>query len=101
MRFSADPAVLNGDADNRRLAFDALVSAEAGLERLLDSPGGRQALVHRFDSFRLVQGGKAAVTIMGKTLVVSFAPSAGVAGHASSREVALQLGKVLQIAEAG
>jgi hypothetical protein len=34
-------------------------------------------------------------------LLVSYAPAAGAVGRASSRAVALQLGKMLQIAEAG
>jgi hypothetical protein len=50
---------------------------------------------------KIVQGGKPGVSVAGKTLVVSYAPSAGAAGRASSREVALQLGKMLQVAEAG
>jgi hypothetical protein len=101
LRFAADPAVLAGNDETRRLAFDALVSAEAGIERLIATPGGRQALVRRFDAVRIVQSDKPVVMVQGKTLVVSFAPAAGAAGRASSREVALQLGKMLQIAEAG
>jgi len=101
LRFAADPAVLNGGGDDRRLAFDALVSAEAGVERLIATPGGRQALTRRFDTIRLVQSDKPGINMSGKTLLVSFAPGGGVAGHASSRQVALQLGKMLQIAEAG
>jgi hypothetical protein len=101
LRFSVEPAVLTGTDDNRSLAFDALVSAEAGIERLIATPGGRQALMRKFDMVRIVQGGKPGVSVAGKTLVVSYAPSAGAVGRASSREVALQLGKVLQIAEAG
>jgi hypothetical protein len=101
LRFSAEPSVLAGTDDNRSLAFDALVSAEAGIERLLATAGGRQALARKFDMVRLVQGGKPGISVAGKTLVVSYAPSAGAAGRASSREVALQLGKMLQVAEAG
>ena len=101
LRFAVDPALLNAGDDQRRLAFDALVSAEAGIERLMAAPGGREAFTRRFDTIRLVQGDKPGVTVSGKTLLVSFAPADGVAGHASSREVALELGKMLQIAEAG
>ncbi len=101
LRFAADPAVLNSGDDNRRLAFDALVSAEAGVERLIAAPGGREKLTGRFDTIRLVQSDKPGVNISGRTLLVSFAPAAGLAGHASSRQVALQLGKMLQIAQAG
>jgi len=101
LRFAADPAILNGSDGSRRLAFDALVSAEAGVERLIASPGGRQALTRRFDTIRLVQSDKPGINMSGKTVLVSFAAGGGVAGHASSREVALQLGKMLQIAENG
>lgn len=100
LRFVIDPAILSGSDEDRRLAFDALVSAEAGIERLLASPGGRDAL-KRFTTLRLVKGDKPAITMAGKTVVVSFAPAAGVEGRASSREVAMELGKLLQVAEAG
>jgi hypothetical protein len=101
LRFSADPGVLAGSDDHRGLAFDAMVSAEAGIERLMATPTGRQALTRKFDMVRIVQGDRPGVTVSGKTLLVSYAASAGAAGRASSREVALQLGKMLQIAEAG
>jgi hypothetical protein len=98
LRFTADPAALSGDPG---LAFDALVSAAAGIEKLIATPGGRIALTRKFDTVRLVPGDKPGVLVSGKVLVVTFAPGAGAAGRASSREVALQLGKMLQIAEAG
>ena len=69
------------------------MSLERTLHHFPRDPASRQV--------RLAMGDKPAVTISGKTLVVSFAPAAGVAGHASSREVALELGKMLQVAEAG
>jgi hypothetical protein len=78
-----------------------LVSAAAGIEKLIATPGGRIALTRKFDTVRLVPGDKPGVLVSGKVLVVTFAPGAGAAGRASSREVALQLGKMLQIAEAG
>ncbi len=100
LRFIVDPAILNSSDEDRRLAFDALVSAEAGMERLLASPAGRKALA-RFTTVRLVRGDKASITTAGKTVMVSFAPAQGVEGRASSREVAMELGKLLQVAEAG
>jgi hypothetical protein len=101
LRFSADPKILAGTDDNRGLAFDAMVSAEAGIERLLGAPMGQQALARKFDMIRIVQGDKPGITLSGKTLMVSYAPAAGASGRASSRAVALQLGKMLQIAKAG
>jgi hypothetical protein len=101
LRFSAEPGVLAATEENRALAFDALVSAESGIERLVASPGGRQALARKFDMVRIVKSAKPGITVSGKTLLVSFAPSAGAAGRASSRQVAVELGKMLQITEAG
>ena len=101
LRFSADPKILAGTDDNRGLAFDAMVSAEAGIERLLGAPGGKDALGRKFDMVRIVPGDKPGITLTGKTLLISYAPATGAIGRASSREVALQLGKMLQIAEAG
>ena len=99
LRFSADPALLA--AKNDDLAFDALISTAAGIERLVASPGGRQAVAAKFNTVRLVASAKPGVTLSGKTLVVGFSPAAGAAGRASSREVAVELGKMLQVAEAG
>jgi hypothetical protein len=101
LRFSADPKILASTDDNRALAFNAMISAEAGIERLLGAPSGKDALSRKFDMVRIVPGDKPGITLAGKTLLVSYAPAAGAVGRASSREVALQLGKMLQIAEAG
>jgi hypothetical protein len=101
LRFSAEPALLSSNNDRRGLAFDTLISTAAGIEHLMATPAGRQALAKKFDTVRIVQSAKPGVSLSGKTLLVSFAPAAGPAGRASSREVALELGKMLQIAEAG
>jgi hypothetical protein len=101
LHFTTDPGVLFSKDDSRGLAFDTLVSTAAGIERLLAAPGGRAALLKRFDAVRIVENPRPGVVLSGKTLVVSFAPTAGPAGRASSREVALQLGRLLQVAEAG
>ena len=101
VRFSAEPSVLAGKEESRGMAFDALVSAEAGIERLMAAPGGRNALTRKFDSVRLVASAQPGITAFGKTLVVRFSPNQGAVGRASSRQVALQLGKMLQIAEEG
>jgi hypothetical protein len=101
LRFSAEPALLASNNDRRGLAFDTLISTAAGIEHLMATPAGRQALAKKFDTVRIVASAKAGVSLSGKTLLVSFAPASGQAGRASSREVALELGKMLQIAEAG
>ncbi len=100
LKFSADPAILSASEENRGLAFDALVAVAAGIERLIATPGGHPALTRKFDSVRIVQSDKPGISVSGKTLLVAFTPSAGAAGRASSRQVAAQLGKMLQLAEA-
>jgi len=50
---------------------------------------------------RIVEGDKPTVAISGRTLLVSFVPSAGAAGRASSRAIAAALGKMLALPEAG
>lgn len=99
LRFSADAAILSGSDDTRAYAFDTLVNSEMGIERLVASPGGRTAFTRRFDSVRIVEGDKPTIAISGRTLLVSFVPSAGAAGRASSRAIAYALGKMLGVAE--
>ena len=101
LRFTVQPGVLSGGDDIRSVAFDALVSAAAGIERLLASPGGLAAVQKTFNTVKLVESDHPGVTLSGKTLEVGFAPLAGVAGNASSREVAYTLGKMLSVSEPG
>lgn len=101
LRFAVQPGVLSGGDDIRNVAFDALISAAAGIERLLDNPGGLSAVQKSFDTVKLVESDHPGVTLAGKTLEVGFAPLAGAAGKASSREVAYTLGKMLSVSEPG
>jgi len=99
LRFSADAAVLKGDDDARAYAFDTLVNSGMGIERIIATPAGRAAFTQRFDSVRIVEGDKPTIAISGRTLLVSFVPSAGAAGRASSRAIAYALGKMLAVPE--
>jgi len=101
LHFSADAAVLKESDDVRAYAFDALVNSALGIERLIASPAGRAAFTKRFDAVRLVEGDKPTIAISGRTLLVSFVPSAGATGRASSRAITLALGKILSVPEAG
>lgn len=99
LRFSVDAAVLNGSDDTRAYGFDTLVNSGMGIERILATPAGQAAFTHRFDSVRIVEGDKPTIAISGRTLLVSFVPSAGAAGRASSRAIAYALGKMLSLQE--
>jgi hypothetical protein len=96
LKISADPAVLSADPETRGRAFDALINASVGIERFLAAnPSGRQVLVKRINSVKVAEGGKPTVTIAGQTLLVSFVPSEGHEGHASSLAIQQELGKLL------
>ena len=96
LKFSADPAVLAADPEVRGRAFDALVNAAQGIERFVaQSPGTRQALMKRVNQVKLAEGGKPTISIVGQTLLVSFVPSEGHEGHASSLAIEQELGRLL------
>ncbi|HUO02784.1 MAG TPA: DUF4908 domain-containing protein [Rhizomicrobium sp.] len=99
LHFTADPSVIGGGDDARAYAFDTLVNSEMGIERIVGTPAGRAAFTHRFDTVRIVEGDKPTIAISGRTLLVSFVPSAGAAGRASSRAIAYALGKMLAVSE--
>jgi hypothetical protein len=97
LRFWADHAVLAAGDAARVLAFDALTNAEAGIERVIASVAGRQAVSRKIEDVKLVEGDKPGIGLSGRTLLVSFTPSQGTAGRPSSRAVTQALGKLLAV----
>jgi hypothetical protein len=97
LHFAVDAAILKDADEARSNAFEALINSEMGIERVIATPAGRNAFVHRFDAVRIVEGDKPTIAISGRTLLVSFVPSAGAAGRASSRAIAFALGKMLSL----
>ena len=96
LKFSADPAVVSADAETRGRAFDALTNAATGIERFLAAqPSARQTLGKRINSVKVAEGGKPTIAISGQTLLVSFVPSEGHEGHASSLAIQMELSKLL------
>lgn len=92
LKFSADPAVMQADPETRGRAFDALINAAAGIERFLASlPVARQVFAKRINAVKVAEGGKPTITIAGSTLLVSFVPSEGHEGHASSLAIEQEL----------
>jgi hypothetical protein len=95
LKFSADPAVLAADPEARGRAFSALINAATGIERfLVATPVARPLLVKRINSVKVAEGGKPTVALLGQTLVVSYVPSEGHSGHASSLAIQQELGKL-------
>jgi hypothetical protein len=99
LHFSVDASILTENDDVRAYAFDTLVNSERGIERVIATPAGRTAFMRRFNAVRIVEGDKPTIAISGRTLLVSFVPSAGPAGRASSRAIAFSLGKMLALQE--
>ena len=98
LKFSADTAVLTADAETRGRAFDAMTNAAVGIERFLAAaPAARQILAKRINSVRVAEGGKPTVAISGQILLVSFVPSEGHEGHASSLAIQQELTKLLAV----
>ena len=98
VKFSADPAVLQADAETRGRAFDALTNAAQGIERFLASlPVARSLFARRINAVKVAEGGKPTLTIAGQTLLVSFVPGEGHEGHASSLAIQQELGKLLSV----
>jgi hypothetical protein len=98
LKFSADAAVLAADAEIRGRAFDALTNAAMGIERFLAAgAAARQTLAKRINAVKVAEGGKPTVAISGQTLLVSFVPSEGHEGHASSLAIQQELTKLLAV----
>ncbi|HEY4274531.1 MAG TPA: DUF4908 domain-containing protein [Rhizomicrobium sp.] len=97
LRFQVDAAILKESDEARACAFDALVNSAMGMEQVVANPAGRAAFTRRFDAVRIVEGDKPTIAISGRTLLVSFVPSAGAAGRASSRAIARALEKMLAV----
>ena len=98
LKFSADAAVLAGDAETRGRAFDALTNAATGIERFIAAqPSARQVLARRINSVKVAEGGKPTIAISGQTLLVSFVPGEGHEGHASSLAIQMELSKLLAV----
>jgi hypothetical protein len=97
LKFQVDAAILKESDEARAYAFDALVNSVMGMERVVSTPAGHAAFTRRFDAVRIVEGDKPTIAISGRTLLVSFVPSAGAAGRASSRAIARALEKMLAL----
>ena len=99
--FDADWGALAADAPLRALAFDAMQNAARGIDRFTSDAAARGALVGKIDSVYLTTGGRPTIALHGKTLTVTFVPSHGFAGRASSHGIARALGQLFSLPAAG
>lgn len=99
--FDADWGALGADAPLRALAFDAMQNAARGIDRFTSNAAARAALAAKMDSVYLTTGGRPTIALHGKTLMVTFVPSHGFAGRASSHGIARALGQLFSLPTAG
>ena len=99
--FDADWGALTADAALRALTFDAMQNAARGIDRFTANAAARLALMAKMDSVKLVSGGRPTIALHGKTLLVTFVPSQGFAGRASSHGIARALGQMFSVPTAG
>ncbi len=99
--FDADWSALANDVTLRKLTFDTLQNAARGIDRFAASPAGRSALGAKIDTVHIVIGGKPEIVLRGRTLLVTYSPSRGFAGRASSHGIARALGQMFSVPTAG
>jgi hypothetical protein len=97
LTFVADWPALAGNPAMRAFAFDALQNVARGIDRFAKSAAARTALVARIGSVQLSAGARPLVTLRGRILSVTFNPTQGFSGRASSRAVANALGELLAV----
>jgi hypothetical protein len=97
LSFGADWQALAVDPGLRALSFDAMQNAARGIDRFAASAAARAAVTAKIDTIHILTSGKPTIDLKGKTLNVTFNPSQGFAGRASSRGIARALGRLLSI----
>lgn len=81
--------------DEASVLADAIARAAAGIERVARDKAGARAVSERIASVRFVEATRPALSLDGRTLIVSYNPGGGLAGRPSSSEVARFLEGVL------
>lgn len=74
---------------------DAIARTAAGIEKVARDRAGAKAVSERIASVRFVEAPRPALSLDGRTLIVSYNPGGGLAGRPSSSEVARFLEGVL------
>lgn len=95
--FLADWNKLANEPASWTPAFETITNTARGIEYFTRAMKARQTLAQSIDAVRLQSGSKPALTLTGKTLVVTFAAENGYAGRPSSRAVARGLSKALSV----
>jgi hypothetical protein len=97
LAITMDWNAIAGDSGLRALYYDAMENAVHGIDRFTASAAGRDAMSKRVDDVSIVTAARPTVNIAGRTLLVTFNPSAGYVGRASSRAIAHGLSKLFSV----
>ncbi len=99
INFAADWNALAADANARAWAFDAMENTVRGLARLAAAKAARQAIASHVATVEIAQGSHPTLSLNGRRLIVTFSPSSGYEGRASSRAISRALAKLLKVPE--
>lgn len=99
LAFSADWNAMANDAAACTIALEAMDNVARGLDRFESSAPAHRALLRRVSQISLEMAGRPAVALNGKTLIVTFDPSRGYQGRASSRAIARALRAIFSVSK--
>jgi hypothetical protein len=95
LALSADWNAMADDAAACAIALQAMDNVARGLDRFASSAAAHRVQLRRVSQISLEMAGRPAVALNGKTLIVTFDPSRGYQGRASSRSIARALRAIL------
>jgi hypothetical protein len=98
VQFDTDWNALADNSELRAFAFDTMENAARGIERFVLQGPAHEAFAHRIAKVDIKTGSRPYIALNGKTLVVTFNPSEGFIGRASSRAIARALKILLGLA---
>ena len=97
LAFSVDWSYLANNASARAIALDAMQNVARALDRFGRTAQAHDALLRRVNTIRFEIAGRPTVALNAGTLIVTFDPSRGYEGRASSRAIAQALGQLLSL----
>lgn len=99
LTFSADWNALSQDPSACAIALQAMNNVARGLDRFGASAAAHRTLLRRIGLISVEMAGRPTVALNGKALVVTFDPSRGYEGRASSRAIAHALRAILSVSQ--
>jgi hypothetical protein len=95
--FTTDWSAIANNPGLRAIYYDVMENAVRGIDRFTSSAPAREAMSRRVDTVSVTPAARPTVNMAGRTLLVTFNPSAGYVGRASSRAIAHGLAKLFSV----